>query len=104
MATEDKSVFATLRELKELTVSYAKQETWEPVKGVGRFLKFGLPGAVLSAVGLLLLSLAMLRALQTTTGDTFAGKATWAPYLLTFAGLVLLCVLFGLAIGRGGDK
>jgi hypothetical protein len=104
MATEDTSVFTTLKELKDLTVSYARQETLEPLKGVKRFLMFGVPGALLSALGLFLLSLAMLRALQTTTGDTFAGKMTWAPYLLTLLASAVVCGLFGRAITKKGDK
>jgi hypothetical protein len=104
VANEDKSVFATLKELKELTVSYTKQETVEPLKGVLRFLKYGVGGGLLTALGLLLLSLAMLRALQTETGDLFGGKLTWGPYLLTVVGLVVLCVLAALAIKGKSER
>jgi len=66
----------------QLAVGYFKQETLDPIKGLGRFLAFGLAAAVVGGVGLVLLLLGFLRLLQTETGSTFDGKLTWVPYLL----------------------
>ena len=84
-------------ELWELAQAYAKQETIEPLKGLGAFLGFGVGGAVLLGIGNILLLLAGLRALQTQTGTTFTGNWSWAPYLIAVAGGL---VLIGLALRR----
>jgi hypothetical protein len=81
-------------ELKDLVVAYAKQETLEPIKGLGRFIAFGVAGSILLALGLVLLVLALLRGLQTELADTFDGNWSFAPYLIT---LVVCGVVVGLA-------
>ena len=81
--SEQKSLPTLAVELKDLVVAYAKQETIEPIKGLGRFIAFGMAGSLLLSVGLVLLVLGLLRALQTETGDVFDGNFTWAPYLIT---------------------
>jgi hypothetical protein len=80
-------------ELWELAVAYAKQETIDPLRGLGRFLAFGIGGAVLLGIGTSMLMLAGLRALQTETGTTFTGSWSWAPYLIVLAVGVLLSAL-----------
>jgi hypothetical protein len=70
-------------ELWEMVVGYAKQETVEPVKGLGRFLGFGIAGAVLTSFGLVLLALAGLRVVQVET--TLDGHLSWLPYLIVVA-------------------
>jgi hypothetical protein len=84
-------------ELWELTTAYAKQETIDPLRGLGRFLGFGIFGAILLGMGTGLLLLGGLRALQTETGSTFTGNWSWAPYLLATA---LGMLLIGLALLR----
>jgi len=42
-----------------------------------------------------LVSLGLLRLLQSETGDTFDGSWSWAPYLLT---LLLCALVIGLAL------
>jgi hypothetical protein len=94
---EPKSIAEIATELWELATSYAKQETIDPLKGLGRFLGYGIGGAIALGIGVLLLLLAGLRALQTETGSTFTGNWSWAPYLIAVAvGLVLI----GLAVWR----
>ena len=88
-------------ELFQLVVDYAKQETLGPLKGLGRFVAFGLVGSTFLAVGLSVLLLAGLRALQTETGTTFSGNRTWLPYLATAGAAVLLAGLAGWRIARG---
>jgi len=62
----------------QVVIDYVRQETVEPLKGVGRFLIFGVAGSALLALGLVLLLVAVLRALQTETG-TFHGNLSWVP-------------------------
>lgn len=84
-------------ELWELSSAYAKQETIDPLKGLGRFLGYGVGGAILFGLGSILLLLAALRALQTETGSTFTGNLSWAPYLII---VVAACLLIGAVVAR----
>ena len=94
-------------ELVELVLDYAKQETLGPIRGLGRFVLFGILGSTFLAIGLAVLLLAGLRALQHETGTTFAGNWSWAPYLITagaavtVAGLAAWRVVQGPAARRG---
>jgi hypothetical protein len=78
----DKSLPQTAAELWDLTKTYAKQETVDPVKGLGRYLGWGVPGAILLGIGVVLLMLSGLRALQTETDTMFTGNWSWAPYVI----------------------
>lgn len=69
-------------ELWDLIKRYAKQETLDPLKSVGRFVGYGLGAALAGSIGLVLLMVALLRALQTQTGSTFTGNLSWIPYLI----------------------
>jgi len=79
---KEKSLPGEAQELWQLVVGYAKQETLDPVKNLGRFLGFGLGGALLGSLGAVLLLLGGLRLLQTETGEAFDGNLTFIPYLL----------------------
>ena len=83
-STDDtpKSIPQVATELWELSTAYAKQETLDPLKGLGRFLSYGLSGALLLGIGVTLFLLSGLRALQTETGTTFTGSLSWIPYLI----------------------
>jgi hypothetical protein len=99
--THAKPIGEVVNELWELTKGYAKQETVEPLKGVGRYLGYGVAGSLLLGIGVILLMLAGLRALQTETGTTFQGNLSWVPYLIVLIGSA---VLIGLAISRIATK
>ncbi|MFP5327526.1 MAG: hypothetical protein ACLGHT_08595 [Acidimicrobiia bacterium] len=88
-------------ELWELTVTYLKQETVEPIKGLGRYIALGVAGSIFVSIGLVLLVLAGLRALQTETGETFEGNWTWAPYFITLVGCAFIIGLSVRAISKG---
>ena len=81
-------------ELWELIVTYVKQETIVPIKGLGRFLAKGVAGSALLSIGLVMLVLALLRGLQTETGDALDGDWSFAPYVIT---LVVCAGVAGLA-------
>jgi hypothetical protein len=98
----DKSVTDTVQELKDLLVAYAKQETVDPLRNLGRVLGVGLGGVVLVLLGTLFLSLSALRALQTQTGDVFAGFWSWVPYVIVLVVLIGLAALAVSRITRGG--
>lgn len=99
--TQSKSVPEVATELWGLTKSYARQETVDPLKGVGRYLAYGMLGSLSLGIGVILLMLAGLRALQTETGTTFTGNWSWVPYLIV---LVVGSVLIVLAISRIGNN
>lgn len=94
---QESSLPAQAAQLWDLVRAYAKQETIEPIKGLGRYAAMGIAGSVFLSIGLLLLALGGLRALQTETGDTFVGNWSWAPYLIALAGtgIVIALVLRG---------
>lgn len=92
-----KSIPEVASELWQLGVDYAKQETIDPLKGLGRFVGFGLGGAIALGIGVSLVLLSGLRALQTETGSTFTGNLSWAPYLIA---VVVGAVLIALAVAR----
>jgi hypothetical protein len=96
---EDKSMGTLARELKSLVVAYARQETVDPLKKLGRYLAAGLAGSLLLMVGSLLLILAAVRAAQTETGAHLHGDLSWVPYA---GGLLVAAVVLGLAASRIG--
>jgi len=96
----DKSVPALAAELWDLVRAYAKQETIDPIKGLVKRLVFGLAGSTLLSVGLVLLALGGLRALQTETGSTFEGNWSWAPYLIALVGTVAVIGLVSLGMRK----
>lgn len=100
----DRNFMSELQELRELVVAYARQETVEPIKGLGRFVAFGVAGSIVLGIGLILLLLGGLRALQTQTGSTFTGKLSWAPYLIDLVGTGILIALTVSAVGRGQSR
>jgi predicted cobalt transporter CbtA len=102
MAAEptEKSLPALAAELWDLVRAYAKQETVEPMKGLARSAAFGVAGSVFLAIGLVLLLVGGLRALQTETGTTFDGNWSWAPYLIALAGAGVVLALVARGMGK----
>ena len=99
MPDNSKSLPTLAVELKDLVVAYAKQETLEPIKGLGRFIAFGVAGSLLVAVGLVLLILAVVRVLQEELSDTFDGNWSFAPYLIALVFCIVVSVLAARGIG-----
>ena len=104
MLPENKSVPQVVSELWVLTKEYARQETVEPLKGVGRYVAYGLGGAVLGSFGVVLLLLSLLRWLETHGGSRFNGNWSWLPYLIVLVVAGLLGALAARGIGKRNNR
>jgi hypothetical protein len=81
----------------ELVKTYARQETVGHLKGIGRWVGFGLAGAVCMSIGIVLLVVGLLRLLQYVGDDVFYGFWSIVPYLLA---LVVCGLVVALALSR----
>jgi len=81
----------------QLTVDYLKQETIEPLRGLGRFLYMGIAGSFFLAFGILVILIGVLRLLQTETGTALKGDWSWVPYAVV---IVLGLMVIGVAVWR----
>jgi cytochrome b subunit of formate dehydrogenase len=93
-----------INELWELIVAYLKQETVVPLRQLGRYVAWGVAGAILLGLGVIFLALAVLRALQETTGRVFTGAWSWAPYFIVVAVLVIGALVTWLARNLKGNR
>lgn len=101
LPASDASVKDLGLDLKDLVVAYAKQETIDPLKSLGRYVAYGVAGAVLLAVGTFLGALAILRAVQTEASPSLTGNLSFVPY---FAGVVFAGVVAAAAASRIGRR
>jgi branched-subunit amino acid ABC-type transport system permease component len=88
------------RDVADLVIRYLKQETVSPLKALGRFVVYGTVGSFFLAVGVILLLVAVLRALQEETA-VFHGNLSWIPYLIVAILGLLVIALAGLRIAAG---
>lgn len=90
------------KELVDLVITYAKQETLEPLKGLGKNALKGLGGAVLLGLGGVFCSIGALRAMQSETDWFEEHNLSYLPYGATLLILILLAVIgwFGLGPGK----
>jgi hypothetical protein len=95
---------STGSETARLVVDYVKQETLDPLKGLGRYVLFGVVGSVALAIGLVILAIALLRLLQGETGGTFDGNWSWAPYLICTVVVLAAAAAAIFAVVRGGSR
>jgi uncharacterized membrane protein YuzA (DUF378 family) len=96
---------AQARELKDLVVNYAKQETLEPLKVAGANLGYAMGGAVLISLGWVCALLALLRGLQTIDffndpAELNGGTWSWLPYLIVGIVAVAVIAFYGLLVKR----
>lgn len=98
------SVTSVVSDLWGLTVSYAKQEIQDPLRGLASMVLWGIVTMVLLGLGATLLALGGLRALQTETGSTFTGNLSWAPYGIVLAGSMIVLGLVGTIVTKGRKK
>jgi hypothetical protein len=94
---KEESLPSELRELFDLIVTYARQQTIDPLKQLLRWVAFGVAGALLVGLGSLLIGLGLLRAIQSEAGRHLAGDWSWVPY---FVVVVFLGAMIGLMVRR----
>lgn len=98
MALDDRSLAgdgANNRDIVELVVAYAKQETIGPLRGMGRWIGWGIASMVFISTGIVLVILGALRLLQSVSA--FEGSWSWVPY---GACLVLCAAVVGVALAQ----
>jgi len=103
---KDKGIPGEAQDLLQLVIGYAKQETVAPIKNLGRFIGYGLAGALLGSLGAVLVLLGGMRFLQTRSTFEGDGWRSCIPYLLV---LVVSGAIAGGAIkarsrGQRGSK
>ena len=79
--SDDEGLGTHLNDLLALVVAYAKQETIVPLRNLGRYIAWGVAGAVLFAAGGTMLTLTAVRVVQSETGRHLHGDLTWVPYI-----------------------
>ncbi len=94
-------------ELKDMVVGYARQEITDPMRRLGKALKFNILGALGIGIGLIFLAIAGLRLLQTEASGVFDGNLSALPYVVVLVALVLIfvaTVAFTTRTPRGDDS
>lgn len=89
-----------LNDIWRLVVGYTKQETTAPLRGIGSFVRNGIIGMVLFAVGTGFGVIAILRALQTETSDTLDGNYTFVPYVAALVWCAIVGYLAARSVAR----
>ncbi|MCB0952174.1 MAG: phage holin family protein [Microthrixaceae bacterium] len=102
---EPKGPGTQVRELKDLVVTYAKQETIDPLKTLGRHLGLGISGSILIGIGWVFALLAILRGLQqidffNDPGAPEGGTWSWMPYLIVTVVGAAVAGLYGRALAK----
>jgi len=79
----------------DLVVSYAKQETIEPLRGAIRWILWGLASMAFISTGLVILVLGVVRATQDVLGESFQHSWSFVSYFVgvTACGLVVAFAL-----------
>lgn len=97
----DKSLPELGKELLDLTVTYAKQETVDPLRTLGKQVRNGVLGSAMASVGLIFLLVGVLRLVQVEA--RLRGALSWVPYLaaLAVAAAVAAFCLKQIGGGRG---
>ena len=83
----------TIRELRELVYAYARQETVEPLRGLGRYAGFGIASALLGGFGAIFIAIGLLRLIEDETGVHLTGNWSWVPYLAVVVASLLVALL-----------
>lgn len=83
-------------ELYQMIRAYVRQETLDPLRGVGRWLAWGIFGAVALLFGAVVGLVGLLRLLQAEIFNQQNGF-TWAPYMII---AVVALVMIWLSLTR----
>lgn len=97
-AEQKSSPVGQAREFQQLVVSYAKQETVEPLKATGKTVVWGVVGGLLVGLGSFFAVMATLRGLQRirVLNDPAQDNSGWfsfVPYLGAFIVALIIIVL-----------
>ncbi len=84
-----------------LSLQYLKQETVEPLRSLVGMVVWGVISAIVTAFGVILVALGLLRLLQSETGSSFQGHLNWLPYLIT---LVIVGIALVGVVSRIGKR
>jgi H+/Cl- antiporter ClcA len=90
---DDVSIPTLLKELRDLVVAYAKQQTLDPLKALGRFVALGVAGGIFVGIGVVLLAVGTLRGFQSETQASLQGHLSWLPYVIAFGFCVIVAAL-----------
>ena len=86
---------ASVGDVVEFVKDYAIQETVGPLKGAGRWIGYGAGGAALLGLGLMLVLLGTLRAIQSEWDGIAEGGTSWIPYAIV---LILTAAIIYIAV------
>jgi hypothetical protein len=100
VANDSDGIVADVRTTIDMVKRYARQQTLDPLRGLGRYVGFGLLGSFLLAIGILLLGMSALRALQFETGDVFDGGWSWVPYVIVAVAMAIVIAIAVALISR----
>ena len=89
----------TLDDLVALIRAYGRQETLGPLRGLGRYLLFGVIGSLLLGFGAVLVAVGGVRGLQ--AWGILEGWWAWVPYLAAAAFLGTVAAVAIGVLGRG---
>ncbi len=92
----------TASELKEMVQNYAVQEIKDPLVALGKWVAFGLAGALFVCIGAGYLAIGLLRLLQAEVG-AFDDGLTFLNYWIVAAALLAAIGLAGWGVSRTFD-
>ncbi len=90
----------SIPELVDYLKSYVKQETVDPLRGVGRWIAYGAAGAFCLGLGLVIVLLGVLRLTEEEWDRSSSGSLSWLAYLVTLVIAVALLVVTLLRIKK----
>jgi hypothetical protein len=90
---DEKSTGEVVGDLVDLLKDYARQETLDPLKSLGRFVGYGAAATLVWGIAGTLLSIGVLRVVQIETRDLFDGNWSWVPYMAALVVSGLIAVL-----------
>lgn len=91
----EKSVATLISELRDLIVSYVRQEVLGPLRGAGRYVARGLVGGLIGVVAGVFASVGLLRVAQTANVlDIDDGAWSWAVYAASGLACLMVGILF----------
>ncbi len=92
------------KDLQQMLVTYAKQETVEPLKTLGRYLQFGVPGAICIFLSAMFLAIGVLRFFQGVERFSGGSFGSLAPYGFSVVALLVLMGIVGYLMSRAGKR